>query len=596
MTNNVVEQTKGDRESHQRHDSRGKQLIEDKDTASTEEVIKTSSDPLVKTNRFGYPYSIFFIISNEFCERFSFYGMKAILPIYLTGWLGFKEASATTIIHSFNFSCYFFSILGGILSDNFLGKFRTILYLSIVYCVGNAVMSLTALPGWTGTQPHWWGAALGLVLIGLGTGGIKPCVASFGGDQFDITQAAKLTFFFSLFYFAINLGSVLSMFLTPILRSRVHCFGQESCYPLAFGVPAILMFVALIIFWTGSRLYRKEAIRNNVVVLFISFLASVSVEGIRRGFRKISFRSNPNQQKILDSDVIKTKFAESFIEQSMRVLSVFKVFIPVCIFWALYDQQGSWWVYQAVMMKSQVSLFGWSFTILPEQMGLANAFLILALIPIFSHLLYPGLNKANIQFPALTRMLTGMILALLSFVMAAILQFWMNSVSTYAPSPKDAGLMVCESGCVSILWQLPQYFAITCAEVFLSVTGLEFSYSQAPVSMKSVCQAGWLLTVAGGNLFVIIVTLVDPVGWFIKGTSPNSNGNSMAWNFILWAGLITLGSLLFYLLSRGYRYQEEAVEEVFIIENEPSGSKKEEAERERNETGVSLSSTDQLLS
>lgn len=145
--------------------------------------------------------------------------MKAILPLYLTGSLYFNENRATTIIHAFNFSAYFFTLFGGILSDSLWGRYRTILYLSTVYCLGMAVLALSSFPSWNGAA---WPFMTGLVLVAFGTGGIKPCVSAFGGDQFDVTQVAALALYFSVFYFSINAGSVLSMFITPILRQNVH--------------------------------------------------------------------------------------------------------------------------------------------------------------------------------------------------------------------------------------------------------------------------------------------------------------------------------------------------------------------------------------
>lgn len=533
----------------------------------------TEEEGVKKRTKGGYPYSVFFIVGNEFCERFSFYGMKAILPIYLTSWLSFKETTATTIIHTFNFSAYFFALFGGILSDNMLGKFRTILYLSIVYCIGNMAMSITSLPGVTGSPPNWWGMAAGLALISVGTGGIKPCVASFGGDQFDAHQIAQLTVFFSVFYFSVNAGSVLSMFLTPLLRSRVHCFGQDSCYPLAFGVPAVLMFAALLVFVAGSRLYKKEPARSNVVLMFFALLGTSLYRGVKQSVqlcwprrkRNSSGAEHIERQGWLE--LARDKYEGHFVEEARRMLGVFTIFVPICFFWALYDQQGSWWVYQAVMMKNKQSLFGWTFSILPEQMGLANAVLILVLIPVFSHLLYPGLERAGIRVRALPRILTGMLLAMLAFAMATVLQFWMAASGTFAPSPTDPASQICVSGCVNVLWQLPQYFVITCAEVFLSITGLEFAYSQAPASMKSVCQAGWLLTVAGGNLIVILVTLINPVGWFIKGAGEGGEALPMAWNFVLWTGIMAIGSALFAYLAHGYVYREDDdIGEVLVVE------------------------------
>ena len=96
---------------------------------------------------------------------------------------------------------------------------------------------------------------LGLLLIAIGTGGIKPCVVSFGGDQFKLPEQERhLQSFFSFFYLSINFGSLIGTFMTPILREDVECFGDDSCYSLAFGVPAILMAVATVIIVIGKNM------------------------------------------------------------------------------------------------------------------------------------------------------------------------------------------------------------------------------------------------------------------------------------------------------------------------------------------------------
>lgn len=167
-----------------------------------------------------FPRSIYYIVGNEFCERFSFYGMKAILPIYLTAKLGFGEDRATTLIHTFNFAAYFFTILGAWLADSggAKGKYQTILWLSGVYAIGSSILAISSAIPSVATL----GMTVGLTLLAMGTGGIKPCVSSFGGDQFEPSQREQIARFFSLFYFAINAGSVLSMLITPILRQDLH--------------------------------------------------------------------------------------------------------------------------------------------------------------------------------------------------------------------------------------------------------------------------------------------------------------------------------------------------------------------------------------
>lgn len=164
--------------------------------------------------------------------------------LYIRYKLGFEEKDATVLYHVFTMMVYFMCIFGGIISDVWLGKFNTILYLSIVYSIGSVIVSLGAIPVFN--ISHSVTLYIGLLLIALGSGGIKPCVSAFGGDQFKMPeQAAQITSFFSLFYFSINAGSLISTTITPILRADVHCFGDNDCFPLAFGIPAILMIVSL---------------------------------------------------------------------------------------------------------------------------------------------------------------------------------------------------------------------------------------------------------------------------------------------------------------------------------------------------------------
>lgn len=168
----------------------------------------------------------------------------AILVLYMNTKLGYSENDATVLYHVFNMFVYFMCIFGGIVSDVWLGKFNTILYLSIVYCIGSVVMSIGAIPVISFSPKI--ALYISLVLIAFGSGGIKPCVSAFGGDQFKMPeQAAQIVTYFSIFYFSINAGSLISTTITPMLRADVYCFGDNDCFPLAFGVPAILMVVAL---------------------------------------------------------------------------------------------------------------------------------------------------------------------------------------------------------------------------------------------------------------------------------------------------------------------------------------------------------------
>ncbi|CAH1793140.1 unnamed protein product [Owenia fusiformis] len=363
----------------------------------------------------GYPKHVFFILGNEFCERFSFYGMKAILVIYMTRRLLIEDSQATAIYHAFNMLCYFTPIFGAILADGYLGKFKTILYISILYAIGNVVMAITAL--WTNIP----GPMIGLVLIGIGTGGIKPCVSAFGGDQFRSDQVNQLTQFFSVFYFSINLGSLISMILTPILRGDVKCFGGD-CYPLAFGVPAALMIVAIVLFVVGYRWYTNIPPSGNVMVDMMGAVGRALKNKCGGKFDK----------KDHWLDYAEDKYDHTFLNDVKAVFRVLLLFLPLPVFWALFDQQGSRWTLQAGTMNGDYG----AFKLKPDQIQALNPVLVILLIPVFESVIFPLLTKCKIPHRPLQRMSMGMFLAALSFTITGFVQLGIDNAK---PQPIPGG-------------------------------------------------------------------------------------------------------------------------------------------------------------
>ncbi|KNE60442.1 hypothetical protein AMAG_05830 [Allomyces macrogynus ATCC 38327] len=472
------------------------------------------------------PKSVFFIIGNEFCERFNFYGIKAILFIYLTRYLLINSDTATALVHGFVFLAYLFTLLGGALSDGYLGRYKTIVVLSLVYCVGNLTLSLTAIPGVMPVssapasgdiegsgKPSPWGAVVGLVLLALGTGGIKPNVSAFGADQYLPSQVRAISLYFSFFYASINTGSLLSMITTPLLRSRA-CFGRDDCFPLAFGLPSLLLFVSTLVFIAGQKHYRQQPPSGNVLAQVLSAMTTA-----RKLKRQAQRRDDAPLPHWLDYAALDDRFDVAFVKDIKQVLNVLWVFLPLPLFWTLYDQQSSRWTSQALLMQSRMSLFGtgWTLEVKPDQMQVTNAVLILAFIPLFQRYVYP-----SVSLPPLRRMTVGMLFTGFSFVLAGFLQLAIDrgvftvfdptrgtTIEVTDPALRrhfaEQGTLQCVDHCVPILWQVPQYVIITAGEIMFSITGLEYSYAMAPASMKSVCQAAWQMTVAVGNLLVIVI-------------------------------------------------------------------------------------------
>ncbi|MBN8249202.1 MAG: MFS transporter, partial [Verrucomicrobia bacterium] len=212
-------------------------------------VDSTTDAPAARPSR--WPSQVKFIIGNEVCERYSFYGMKGILAGYITrdamqGGLGRSADQATEWIHLFIMASYFMPLLGAYLSDRWWGRYRTILWIALFYCAGHGVLALSDLFPGVGARTALLG--IGLSLIAFGAGGIKPCVSAFMGDQFPPGESRLYQKAYAAFYFSINFGSFFAFLTIPYLA-------KEFGYGWAFGVPGVLMGLATLIFWIGTPRY-----------------------------------------------------------------------------------------------------------------------------------------------------------------------------------------------------------------------------------------------------------------------------------------------------------------------------------------------------
>ncbi|CAB3409589.1 unnamed protein product [Caenorhabditis bovis] len=388
-----------------------------------------------------WPKQTFLIIGNELCERFSFYGMRAVLTLYFVNVLHFKNAHATVFFHAFTVVSYSSPILGSILADGYIGKFWTIFSVSILYAIGQILLASASIAP-DDNPIHPWLDMLGLLIIGIGTGGIKPCVSAFGGDQFPAHYTKMISYFFSMFYFSINAGSLISMYLTPYLRS-VPCFGNDSCYPMAFGVPAILMILATLIFMAGSFWYKKVPPKENVisrVMATISRALKNKSSGIPRSHWIEHSLDGHVCSKSKVCRELHGKCAErKFVEDVKVLFRVCLMMLPVPMFWALYDQQGSTWVIQAISMDAHITD---SWTLIPDQMGFLNAFMILLMIPIFQSGIYPFVEKIGIKLTLLRKMTAGGLLTATAFIICGIVQLFVNRDLPILPSADEAHMTI----------------------------------------------------------------------------------------------------------------------------------------------------------
>jgi POT family proton-dependent oligopeptide transporter len=387
------------------------------------------------------PKGIWYIVSNEFAERFSFYGINAILTVYFTQYMHFTEAKAASWQSMFKSAAYFFPLLGAVIADVFWGKFRTIMTFSLLYAAGCVALAVL------GQAPA--AVAGSLLFVAVGTGGIKPCVSTNVGDQFTAKNQHLIERAFSWFYMAINFGSLFSIGLCPVLLENPK-YGPTW----AFGLPAAMMLTATVVFWLGRHRY-----------------AVVPPAG--RAWLK----------DVFSKDGLKL------------VANLVVIYAFVAFFWMLWDQSnGNTWTLQARSSLMDKNL-GFGLEVLPAQLQIVNGLFIIALIPLFTFVIYPFWGRF-FKVTALKKIGIGLFTVAASFVVVARIEQRIQDGHT-----------------VSAWWQIFAYGILTCSEILVSITALEFSYKQAPLRMKSFVMALFLLSTSLGNLMIAAVNsaMVKPL-------------------------------------------------------------------------------------
>lgn len=545
--------------------------------------------PAPKQAKSGFPKSVFFIVGNEAGERFSFYGMRSILTLYIvyelmkdsvaSGEEGLRAAEdySTMVGHLFTMGVYFMPLLGAWIADKYWGRYWTIVIMSLFYVLGNAVLALTV-----GSQA---GLILGLSLIAFGSGGIKPCVSSFMGEQFSKEQSHFIARAFGMFYWAINFGSFFAFLLIPVIKNEIG-------YAWAFGIPGITMGLATLIFVAGTSGYKRnlgewigepagktlgrvlssallygalptwffcalalltkpfggtglealsswigieEGLWGECCVLIGAGLAAFVAVSILfaiaafvpKAVIGLAKQAHP-EAKSADESAPAEEVPMSLGERFRSIRGILLLFAVIPVFWALFDQMTTTWVLLGGDMTAS-SLFG--YPINTETMQNINPIFVMSLIPILSFFIYPALNRTRLfKTTPLRRMTVGMVLAALSFVICGWLQ---SSVDTSL----DAGTPT-----ISVWWMALPYFVLTLGEVLFSATGLEFAFSQAPAAMRSTITSLWNLTTTVGNFLVVLVVAVT-----VNYTE--------AERFYLFAALMLAVAVVFGIFSAFYKYK-----------------------------------------
>lgn len=470
------------------------------------------------------PVSAWLVAVVELCERFTYYGMSGLFQNYIQrprdgsqgrGALGMDHQGATGLVTFFQFWCYVTPIIGAVIADQYLGKYKTIVLFCFVYIVGLVILVCTSIPTALDHGAGLGGFIVAILIIGLGTGGIKSNVAPLIADQYKrkkmaltttktgerviIDPALTIQRIYMIFYGCINIGS-LSLLATPYMELYI------DFWP-AYLLCLCMFMVGTLVIILGRKYYVVRPPQGSIITDAFRALW-IMVKNRNMDAPKPSWQSENNGTSVV-------KWDDHFIDELKRALVACRVFAFYPIYWVVYGQFSGNFVTQAGQMNGH--------GIPNDLMQNFDPISIIIFIPVLETIVYPIMRRLKIPFRPVTRIALGFVVASLAMMYAAIVQHLIYSAGPCYGQPLcDASVVdgMAHGNDVHIAIQTPAYFFIGISEIFASVSGLEYAYTKAPPSMKSFVQSMYLLTNAFGSAIAEALTpaAFDPaIMWMFAG-------------------------------------------------------------------------------
>ncbi|EOY07286.1 Peptide transporter 1 [Theobroma cacao] len=477
-----------------------------------------------------------YILGNDCCERLAYYGINTNLVNYLKFQLNQRNVAAVSNVTNWSGTCYVMPLIGAFLAEAYWGRYWTIASFSIIYVFGMTISTMSASihglkPACKNNVCHPTGLQtgvffLGLYLIALGTAGIKPCVSSFGADQFDDSNEAvkkKKSSFFNWFYFSVNIGALVAGSVLVWIQTNVG-------WAWGFGIPAVAMAVAVASFFSGTRLYRNQKPGGSPLTRIFQVLVA--------SFRKVRVEVPADKSLLYE-----TADEESAVKGSRKLDHTKQL-----------SQMGTLFVLQGNTMDLHM---GGSFEIPSASLSLFDTISVIFWVPVYDRFIVPLARKFTGHkngFTQLQRIAIGLVISIFAMLAAGTLEL------VRLRQVKKHNYYELKHMPMSIFWQVPQYFIIGCAEVFTFIGQLEFFYKQAPDAMRRLCSALSLTTAALGNyLSTFLVNIVTDFstrhgnpGWI----PDNLNYGHLHYFFWLLAVLSLLNLGVYLVVARSYTYKK----------------------------------------
>eukprot|EP00126_Sphaerothecum_destruens_P013747 Sdes_comp23531_c0_seq1m21746 len=454
---------------------------------------------------FGLSYSTVAILVVELCERWAYYGCSLLFVTYLNNFLGFSAADSTSINQGFTFWCYFSSILGAYVADSYLGRYKTILIFGIFYAIGLCFLTLSGSPLGYGNFPldpnfALWGFMIAIFLIGVGTGGIKSNVGPLCAEQLVDADDESVERVFRYFYWMINAGTIAGQMVTPYLIN----FGGRKTNPdgstigTSYWVPFLYcnigFFIGMAIFLTFSNHYMRRRPTGSIFKYVFQITKSA-----------ISNRSKKKKELALDHWVDYAEgFPSTLIAEVKQLFHILPIFLIFPIYWLLYNQMTNSFILQAEWLEKPSWIDSTSLNVI-------DAWVLIFFIPIHDRWVFPTLRRWGFRLGYVSRITTGFVIISTAFIEAFVIQYFIVQQGTLDANGNFTGTgkyLGRTTSDISIWWQVYAYIACGISEIWTSISIIEFAFSQAPESMRSMIMATNNCTLAIGSILGIILNPV----------------------------------------------------------------------------------------
>ncbi|RPA72044.1 PTR2-domain-containing protein [Ascobolus immersus RN42] len=497
------------------------------------------------------PYAAWLVAIVELAERFTYYGLTGPFQNYMQnerhgknpGALGLGQSTATALQYFFQFWCYVTPIFGAIVADTWLGRYKAICLFAGIYICGLLIIFITSLPFALDNGAGLPGLVVTMIVLGLGTGGIKSNVSPLIAEQYTETKmriktlpsgervilspAITMQSIFNVFYWCINFGS-LSAIATVWMELKIDFWA-------AYLLPFCFFFIAIFVLIIGKNKYVVRPPKGSILVdagkaLWIGIKAKGNLDAAKPSV----LEANGQNSNVPWNDL--------FVDELKRGIIACKVFAFYPIYWLVYGQMVSNFVSMAGTMETHG---------LPNDLLFnLNPITIIVFLPFIEKFLYPSLRKAGIPFRPISRIAWGFGMAAVSMVYAAVLQHYIYKAGPCYDHPLTGACSADASGVegmvpqrIHVALQTPAYVLVGLSEIFANVTGLEYAFTKAPPSMKSLVTSIYLLTNAFGSALGIAL-------------SPTSEHPKLVIMFASIAGATALAGVLFWFLFNKYNDQE----------------------------------------